>query len=51
MSSLIIENDSLQTVLYQLFHTVLMYAITEEEEGWRLWVHTAATIHAHVRRI
>lgn len=42
------DSDSLHSLVYQLFHTVLMYAIREEEEGWRLWTQTAAAIHAFV---
>ncbi|XP_019857845.1 PREDICTED: lipopolysaccharide-responsive and beige-like anchor protein, partial [Amphimedon queenslandica] len=40
------DSDSLQSLLYQLFHTLLMYAMKEEEEGWRLWTQLAATIHS-----
>ena len=36
------------SLVYKLFHTVLLYAIKEEEEGWRLWTQTAAVIHVHV---
>ena len=42
------DYDSLQTMLHQVLHIVLMYGLREEEEGWRLWVESTATMHAYV---
>ena len=43
------DHNSLQEMLYKLFHTVLMYSLQEEQDGWRVWVETAAAMHAYVR--
>ena len=44
------DHNSLQEMLYKLFHVLLMYSLQGEQDGWRVWVETAAAIHAHVRR-
>ena len=44
------DHNSLQEMLYKLFHTVLMYSLQEEQDGWRVWVETAAAMHAYVRK-
>lgn len=48
--SLFADHTSLQEMLYKLFHTVLMYSLQEEQDGWRVWVETAAAMHAYVSK-
>ena len=42
------DRESLQELLYQLFHSLLLYCFQEEQDGWRVWVETTAAIHAYV---
>ena len=41
-------SDDGGSVLQQLTDTVLMYALSEEEEGWRVWVESMSTLHTYV---
>ena len=42
------DHDSLQEMLYKLFHSLLMYSLQEEQDGWSVWVETAAAMHIFV---
>ena len=42
------DHCNLQKMLHKLFHTVLMYSLQDEQDGWRVWVETAAAMHAYV---
>ncbi|CAI8037971.1 Putative neurobeachin homolog [Geodia barretti] len=42
------DRESLQELLYQLFHSLLLYCFQEEQDGWRVWVETTAAIHSHL---
>ena len=42
------DHESLQEMLYRLMHTILVYCFQEEQDGWRVWVETAAAMHAYV---
>ena len=44
-----IDHESLQVMLHRLLHTILIYCFQEEQDGWRVWVETAAAMHAYVR--
>lgn len=46
-----VDQASLQEMVYKLFHLVLVYAFQEEVDGWRLWVDTAASLHAYVSKV
>ena len=46
-----VDHNSLQEMLYKLFHTLLMYSLQDEQDGWRVWVETAAAMHAYVRQV
>lgn len=35
-------------MVYKLFHLILVYGFQEELDGWKLWVETAASLHAYV---
>ena len=45
---LLSDHDSLQEMLYKLFHTLLMYSLQEEQDGWNIWVETTAAMHVFV---
>ena len=47
--TLAVDHESLQEMLYRLLHTILVYCFQEEQDGWRVWVETAAAMHAYVR--
>ena len=43
-----LDYQSLQDMLFRLFHVVLMYSFQEEQEGFAVWVKTCAALHAYV---
>ena len=42
------DQESLQKMLFKLFHLLLSYSFQEEVDGWKLWVDIAASLHAYV---